>query len=310
MARVLVVGASGLLGSAICQRARVGGHDVRAMVRSGSPRHEALGAAGCELVQGDLTEPGTLAAACDGVDAVVTTATSMMSHRPRASFRRVDLEGTLALLDAARRAGVGRFVYTSVSPNLPANNAFVRIKRELERAVGASGMTWTVLQPSAFMEIHAGPAAGWDLRAGRARIAGSGRTTVGYIAVEDVAAFAVAALTSPAAANLALPLTGPEPISALDAVAIAERVTGRRLTVQRMPLPIVRALRFTVGPFSEQFGSLFAMMDGADAHPVVMAPDQYATFAVTPTTFEQYVRRAIGLTPAGAAVTIQDRTSS
>lgn len=298
MTRVLVVGASGLLGSAICQRARMDGHEVRAMVRPSSRRLDTLRAAGCELVQGDLAEPGTLAEACEGVEAVITTATAMMSRRPGASFQRVDQQGTLALLDSARRAGVGRFVYTSLDPSLPADIPFVRIKRQLEHAVRASGLTWTVLQPSAFMEIHTGPAAGWDLRGGRARIAGSGRTPVGYIAVPDVAAFAVAALSHSAAENRLLPLTGPEPLSALDAVAIAERVTGRRFKVQRMPLAIVRTLRVVVGLFNEQLGSLFGLMDGMDTHPVQLAPEQYATFAVTPTTFERYVNDAISPTPA------------
>jgi len=293
MARLLVVGASGLLGSEICRRARLDGHSVRAMTQRGSARVEALVEAGCELTPGDLTDPGTLAAPCAGVDTVVTTATAMLSRRRGASFHRVDRQGALALLDAARRAGITRFVYTSVSPNLPIEIPFVRIKRDVEHAVRESGMTWTVLQPSAFMEVHAGPAAGWNLQAGRARIAGSGRTPVGYIAVSDVAAFAVAALTNLDASNRTLALTGPESISALDAVGIAERVTGRRFKVQRAPLPVVRLLRLAAAPFSEQFASLFGMMEAADDHPIAMAAHQYAAFGVAPTTFERYVHGAL-----------------
>lgn len=251
---------------------------------------------GAEVVHGDLKDPQSLLAACDQASVVITTANAILSRRRGDSLEAVDRDGSLALIGAARSAGVQQFIYTSVSPLAPANNVFIQYKREVESALRASGLTWTILQPSAFMEIHAGPLTGWDLQQGRARIAGSGRSPVSYIATADVAAFAAAAVHNAGACNRALHLTGPEPLSPCDAVAIAERVTGRPFKVQRAPLAVLRAARIVLQPFNPIMGCLLAMAVGSaeGSERNDMAPP-LLEFQVEPTTFEQYVRRAAGL---------------
>ncbi len=292
---LLVVGATGLLGSAISARARTAGFHVRALIRQESPRAVRLRGLGCETVKGDLKDPDSLVRACLGADAVVTTANAMTSRRSGDSLEAVDRHGSLALVEAAAGAGVARFVYTSVDASAPANNDFVRYKRDVERAVRASGMAWTVLQPTAFMEVHAGAAAGWDLVHGRARIAGAGTAPVGYISVGDVASFATSAVTHPAALNRDLPLAGPEPLSALEAISIAEQVTGRRFKVQRAPLAVLRIARPVVGLFSPPLGSLLGLIVGQASPAGGLPKPLYDTFAVRPTLFADYVRQALAL---------------
>lgn len=294
-----MVGATGLLGSAVCAQARAGGYGVRALIRAESTRTAQLRGLGCETVVGDLKDPASLVAACRDVEAVVTTANAMISRAAGDSLVAVDGRGSLALVDAAAAAGVRHFVYTSLDPAVPANNAFVRYKRAAERAVRASGMTWTVLQPTAFMEIHAGTPAGWDFARGRARIVGAGRMPVGYIAVADVAGFAVAALAHPAALNRDVPLAGPEPLSALDAVRAAEAVTGRRFAVQRAPVALLKAARAVVGPFHPPLDALLALIIGQAAGAGALPAPVYDTFGVRATTFAEYVRQALAhQTPA------------
>lgn len=293
VSKVLVVGATGLLGSAVCAHARAAGHDVRALIRTESTRTAELRRLGCDTAVGDLKHPASLAAACRDVEAVVTTANAMTSRASGDSIVAVDRRGSLDLVDAAAAAGVSRFVYTSLDPAMPANNAFVRYKREVEQAVRASGMTWTVLQPTAFMEINTGAPAGWDFSRARARLVGAGRTPVGYIAIADVARFAVAALAHPAALNRDVPLAGPEPLSPLEALRIAERVTGRRFTVQRAPVAVLRVARAVVGPFNSPLDALLGLLisqaTGRGATPVPL----YDVFEVRPTTFAEYVRQAL-----------------
>ena len=293
MSNLLVVGATGLLGSAVCAHGRAAGHAVRALVRAESPRTAELRRSGCDTVRGDLKNPASLAAACRDIDTVVTTANAMASRAAGDSLESVDRRGSLALVDAAVAAGVRRFVYTSMAPAIPANNAFVRYKREVEQAVRASGMTWTVLQPTAFMEIHAGAPAGWDFARARARIVGAGSAPIGYIAVDDVAGFAIAALAHPGALNCDLPLAGPEPLSALDAIRIAEQVTGRPFTVQRAPVAVLRAVRAVAGPFHAPLDALLGLIIGqATAQGVPPAP-VYDRFDVRATPFAEYVRQAL-----------------
>jgi uncharacterized protein YbjT (DUF2867 family) len=262
------------------------------MVRRPSPARTRLAALGCTTVEGDLKDTGSLAAACRGADALIATANGMMSRSAGDSLKAVDRDGMLALVATARQARIRHFVYTSVSPVLPADSPFVRYKRQVEDAVRASGLTWTILQPSAFMEIHAGAAAGWDFQKGRARILGSGRAPVSYVSASDVAAFAVASVLGSAAVNRDLRIAGPEPLSALDAVRVAEQVTGRRFRVQRLPAAALPVLSLLVRPFNESLGSLFRMAVALDRGEVHDMRPLLREIPIELTTFEQYVREA------------------
>ncbi|TDI40393.1 MAG: NAD-dependent epimerase/dehydratase family protein [Acidobacteria bacterium] len=158
---ILVVGATGLLGSSICRRLAERGSAVRALVRSNSPNESRLASVQAEIVTGDLKDGPSLLAACRGCSAVITTANTLISARRGDSFHTVEAGGQAALLRAAEGAGVRRFIYVSLSPGLPSDSPFVRAKREFEARVRRSRLAWTILQPTSFMETAFSPAAGW-----------------------------------------------------------------------------------------------------------------------------------------------------
>ena len=108
---ILVVGGTGVLGSQIVTGLLEQGEAVRCLVRPGS-EHGRLEAAGAELVFGDLKDPASLGPACQGVSAVVTTANSA-ARGGDDTTEAVDRQGNRALIDAARTADVGRFVFIS-----------------------------------------------------------------------------------------------------------------------------------------------------------------------------------------------------
>ena len=225
---ILVVGATGLLGSEICRRLRERGRDVRALVRAGSPREAALRALGVEIATGDLRDYASLVAACRDVDAVISTATAMGSNDRSLTLNEIDRKGQLRLVDVARLSGVRSFVYLSLSPNLRPRAPLVRYKRQVERAVRTSGMRWTILQPSAYMEVWLGPQLGWNHTVGRAIIFGSGKHPMPLISVSDVAEHAVRALDDPRLANVDLPLGGPQMLTPKEVVGIFAQESGRR----------------------------------------------------------------------------------
>ena len=107
---ILVVGSTGVLGSEICRRLTASGKSVRGLVRSSSApeKVDRLKAMGVETVLGDLRDPSSLAAACQGVDTVITTATTTISMQPGDSIPVTDQQGQLDLVNAARQAGVRR----------------------------------------------------------------------------------------------------------------------------------------------------------------------------------------------------------
>ncbi|MGD8452164.1 MAG: NAD-dependent epimerase/dehydratase family protein [Phycisphaerae bacterium] len=108
----LVTGASGLLGSHIVEQLRRRNQPVRVLMRPGSDRRW-LETQGVEFVEGDITEPATLAAACAGVDAVYHSAAKVGDWGPWEEFERVTIGGTRNMLEAAAAAGVRRFVHIS-----------------------------------------------------------------------------------------------------------------------------------------------------------------------------------------------------
>jgi uncharacterized protein YbjT (DUF2867 family) len=300
---ILVVGATGLVGRLICQGLRARGSDVRALSRSVSPTESDLRNLGCEIARGDLKDRASLDAACKGITTVITTANAALSRRREDSLESVDRDGSLSLVDAGRSAGIRQFVYTSISPRLPTDIPFVQYKRQVEEAVRTSGMSWTILQPTPFMEIHAGLFGGWDFRKCRARILGTGRAPISYISAVDVAAFAVESVFNPRATNRALHLAGPEPLSARDALHVAERVTGRSFAVQHVPLGVLRLAATVLTPFKPTLASLLRLGLTMDRGEIVDMAAVLRDIPVRQVPFEEYVRRMIapsGESPAEA----------
>lgn len=111
--RVLVTGASGFVGGHLAEACLRAGDDVRVLVRAGSDVAHLDTLRAIERVQGDLGDPRALRAACERVDVVHHCAARAMDHGSRADFVEANVEGTRRLLDAARSARVGRFVFVS-----------------------------------------------------------------------------------------------------------------------------------------------------------------------------------------------------
>jgi uncharacterized protein YbjT (DUF2867 family) len=195
--------------------------------------------AGYELANGDLKDPVSLRAACRGAQNVISTASSVFSRQPGDSIDVVDRVGQLSLVDAAREAGVRHFVYISFAPM--AEDFFLqRAKREVEQAIVASGMTYTILQPTFFMEIWLGERAGFDVAGRRVRIYGSGEKPISWISFTNVAEFAVRSIESPVARNATIPLGGPEALSQTDVVRIFEDLTGHPFTLDYLLESVLR----------------------------------------------------------------------
>jgi len=109
--RVLVTGASGMLGRAVAERLVADGHEVRTLQRS--PSHVA----GAQDVAGSVTDPDVVRSAVRDREAVVHLAAKVTITGPFEQFEAVNVGGTRLLLEHAREAGVGRFVHVS-SPSV------------------------------------------------------------------------------------------------------------------------------------------------------------------------------------------------
>ena len=235
--KVLVAGATGSLGTQVCEALAAAGRDVRALVRPSADASKLarLRALGAELVVGDLEQPATLRPAVEGVSVVVTTASAFPGDPRPDAIERVDRDGSIALVDAAAAAGVERFVYTSFRP-IAREYPFQDAKQAVEARLRASGLEYTILQPGSFMEVWFSPRLGFDVAGGSVVVYGDGTHPLTWISERDVTSFAAWAIDAAAARDASLVLGGPAALSQLDVVAIFERLAGKTLTVTHVPL--------------------------------------------------------------------------
>lgn len=287
---ILVVGATGLVGGQVCSRLAADGVGARALVRGTSSPEKVTGlrAQGADVVEADLRDAVSLDAACAGVDAVICTVSSMpFSYEPGVNdIQTTDLEGVKNLIDAATRAGVGHFIYTSFSANLDLDFPLGRAKRAVEAHLMNSGMAYTILRPSCFMEVWLSPAVGFDPGNGTVTLYGEGTKPISYIATADVAAFAVASLTAPAARNAILELGGPEALSQVAAKEVFEEVLGRPIQTQSVPVEALQGqLAAATDPMQQSFTSL--MLCVAKGDPIDMS-SLSPQFPVQLTTVKQF----------------------
>ena len=267
---VLVAGATGFLGAEICRRLIAKNRKVKGLVRATSDPDKVaqLKESGVEIVEGDLKDKSSLENALQGVGAVISTVSSSFSRQEGDSIQTVDDEGQNNLIDAAVAANVSQFVYVSFC-GMPDQFPLQTAKRKVEKHLTDSGLNYTILQPTYFMDIWLSPAIGFDYPNAKATIYGEGTKKISWIAVKDVASFAVAVLDNPLSKNSVIELGGPEALSPLDVVNIFETAGGKKFELQFVPEEALRLQKENAkDPLSESFAAL--MLGVANGSEIIM----------------------------------------
>ena len=285
---ILVVGASGMLGGAIIRRLVARGEKVRALVRDASTE-ETLTELGVETVSGDLKDPMSLPAACDGASIVITTANSA-GRGGDDNVETVDHGGNRNLIEAASRSGVQHFIFVSVQGEDPDSPVpFIRAKGITSKRLRESGMAYTVLMPDAYMDVWIPLVVLGPVASGHpVTLVGEGTHKHYLMAVDDVAGFAVAATANSAAHNRDLLLGGPEALSWRDVISTFERVGGIKAEVESLqpgePMP----------GFPDAVSGLMAALETYDSPPPISEEEAGRTFGVRLTRLEEYLQRQTG----------------
>jgi NADH dehydrogenase len=292
---ILVVGATGLLGGGIAQHLLLQGQPVRILVRRNSLSEQlalqgmatsakSLIDAGAQPICGDLKDRASLDAACAGIDTLITTANAVLRGGPD-TIESVDLQGTMNLIDAAKAAGVKHFIYTSVpaadadSP-VPLNAA----KAKCEKYLKESGLSYTILKPGVFMEIWIGAVVGIPLRAGQpVTLVNKGATKVPFVAMPDVAAYAIVSTQHPAAKNAEIYIAAPRAYTWTEAAEAAGHALGATLSVNYVPLGTPVPL------LPDAMQGLIGSMEMQDWE-IPMA-ETSKTFGIEPTSMDAFAQR-------------------
>jgi uncharacterized protein YbjT (DUF2867 family) len=292
----LVVGATGLVGGELCRRLLQRGETVRALVRSTSAQEKvaALRSSGAECVLGDLKNRPSIAAACRGVDAVISTASSTLSRQAGDSIDSVDREGQLNLVSAAKEAGVRRFILVSFRHQAGTPFPLGEAKQQVEAAI--ADMNFTVIQASWFMEVWLSPALGFDYRNAAATIYGAGTRPISWVSYRDVAEMCAVALRHRAAERRSIEFGGPEAIAPKEIVRRFEAIFGRPFKVDYVPEEVLRSqYEGAADPMHKSFAALMLGYAGGDA--MNMAP-VVATYGLRLTTVDDYARAVLAQTTA------------
>ncbi len=248
---MLVVGGTGTLGTLVVERLRALGHAVRVLTRDVKRAPAAW--TDVELLQGDLRSSAALAAAVKACRVVISAAHGFAGPG-NPSPETIDRDANCALMAAAEQAGVEHFVLLSVQGAAPDHPMSLhRAKFAAEQALRQSGLGFTILRPTAFMETWL-EIMGAELGdKGHALVFGPGKNPVNFVSVRDVAALAVLAATDGGLRNEVVELGGPEN---LGFVTLAERLLearGKPLRIKHIPLLALRLMSVLARPFSPVF---------------------------------------------------------
>jgi uncharacterized protein YbjT (DUF2867 family) len=233
---ILITGATGTVGTQLVRALRAAGTDVRALVRDES-RAPADWDAGVQLAVADLTDPASLAAAIEGVEAIYLLAPV---HPEMAQHERDVIDAAVRTVGQPRivlqaAAGVERRL--ADVPFVAAHVAGFDHLRE-------SGLPWTVLAPNGFMQNFLGMAT--SLRAGAMALP-AGESAVSYVDTRDVADVAATVLTTGGHDGMVYQLTGPESLTHGEIAKRIGAVVGRDVAYDAIAPERARAAMLSAG---------------------------------------------------------------
>ena len=291
--RVFITGATGLLGHHIAERLRAQGHEVTALVRPTSDR-SAVDRGGVRCVVGDLLEPASYRSALAGCDALVHAAAFVVEPADWPAYRRMNVDATRHLFEAASAAGVERALHVSTvavyggvgrrgalvteeTPTdrpVPEHDVYARSKRLAEEAVfdlhRAGAIDVRVVRPI----LNYGerdrivlPRVVHYVRSPVVFLVGSGANRLAVTYAGNTADGAVLALTRPEASGRVYNLADDFPITQREFLA------GFAAGLERDPafLPLPYAVAYALGALVERLPGRLALRSGLNRRRVSLA---------------------------------------
>ncbi|MEV0905552.1 SDR family oxidoreductase [Streptomyces hokutonensis] len=285
---VLVVGATGSLGSKVVDELLARGKNVRALVRPASDAGR-LESRGVRIARGDMLDIGSLVAAMNGADAVVTTAAGYTRGGKNATD--IDTIGNANLAEAAHRTGIRRFVLTSIltsdqTPDVP----HFWHKKLAEDKLEQLGVPFVALRPGAFLDQVA-TMAGNPLDKGRLIWMSKATVPLTFVHTSDLAAYLAAAVDAQAANGERIDIGWDRPVSMREVADLMGHRAGRKIKVWAVPSVVVRAAGAVVGRFNPVVKDMAAMFGWFDTGRYVADPRrQEQLFGPVPTAEDALAR--------------------
>jgi len=243
---LLIIGGTGTLGRQMVLQALLKAYPVRCMVRN-FRKANFLKEWGVELVYGDLTKPETLPPCFKGITAVIDASTSRPNELE--SLKKVDWDGKIALIDAAKAANIQRFIFFSAQnveqfENIP----LMKLKYGIEKKLEASNIPYTIFRLTGFyqglIEQYAIP-----ILENLPIWVTNENTYIAYMDTQDIAKFSLRSLQIPQTINQTFFLSGLKGWVSSEIIMLCEQLAGQTARVQRVPLIVLKLISNFFGFF-------------------------------------------------------------
>lgn len=294
--RVCVTGGTGFVGPPVVHALRAADRPVRCLVRD-RRRGAQVAAWGCELAEGSMSDAESLRRAVEGCGVVVHLVAIRQGRRE--AFERVMEQGTRDLLDAAKEAGVTRFVLMSALGTTERTKdavPYYHAKWTQEQDVKSSGMEYVIFRPSFVFGRDGGILPTFKRLARLAPvtpIVGSGEQRIQPIWVDDVGSYLAAGVEEPKAANREFELGGPDAVTWNEFWERLKRALGTRRPSVHVPMALMRANALVTERLPGNIPltrDLLTMLELGDN--VVADPSAVDTFQIPLVPLDEQIRRA------------------
>jgi uncharacterized protein YbjT (DUF2867 family) len=293
---ILVTGGTGFVGGHVVHELRGRDLPVRCLVRD-LRRGAKLAAWDCELVEGDVTDPGSLRAAVAGVDTIIHLVGIRQGRREE--FQRIMVGGTRDLLAAAKDAGVQRFVHMSALGTSEESKDLVpyyAAKWENEGQVQGSDLSYVIFRPS-FVFAPDGGILPTFVKLAKLTpvtpIIGSGRQRIQPIWADDLAKYFADAVGRDDVSNRLFELGGPDVVSWNQFWQRLKRIRGIRRPSLHIPVALMKVNALLTERLPGDIPltrDLLKMLEHGDN--VVSDDEAVRTFALPLVSFDDQLRRA------------------
>src|SRR5438552_8879065 len=245
---ILIAGGTGTLGTKLLDRLLTRGLPVRILARNPA-RSSYPVSPPVEMVQGDVRDPASLLRAMTGVDTVVSAVhgfTGSSGNSPRS----VDFRGNANLIDAAAATGAAVVLMSVVGASADSPMELFRMKYSAELHLRSSGIPWTIVRATAYLETWVDLLEQTASKSGRPLVFGRGDNAINFVSAIDVAMLVERAITDPSLRGKTLEVGGPENLSLNQLAAAIQKAAGRAMPPRHVPRAALRMMALALKPIN------------------------------------------------------------
>ena len=243
---IAVAGGTGRLGGRVVKRLAARGLDVRVLTRDPARAHHLSGYA-AEVISCDVRKRASVQSALSGATTIVS-AVQGFAGPGRVSPQSVDRDGNANLIDTAADMGTDVVLLSVVGASADNPMELFRAKYAAEQHLQLSGVRWTIVRATAFVEL-------WAEIMKKPIVFGRGENPINFVSVDDVAAVVERAVIDVGLRGQVIEVGGPQDLTFNELAALLQRTRGRPAKIRHVPIALLRAM----APFARQARAAIAM---------------------------------------------------